>query len=277
LQERFEELTKAIYFYDFEGGRDDAFYILLSSRHEGTPAFYLIKSTSGRVHPVDGDFCTFGSGSTQLDEVLVPYAETLGSEASLQVERDRMVERGLPPSKGDFAHMSCFLLFQRTYGNAGQRLAEIDVGGFVHFILQDADGERRQSPRLYVLGKTEENGDISLLRERLAFDCDDELGEIIVVSQVHALLEPNWFILVHKTTGGPITIADFQARFAPVRDRHKTEPLYHVMVAGAVDFEKRKPPAHNYKVFLDIWSGTPAVALDDDMKVDFFEFLRTHT
>jgi hypothetical protein len=208
---------------------------------------------------------------------LVPFAETLMSESGLQTQRERMAEGGLPSSKEDFAHMFCFLLFQRTYGDAGRRLAGIDVGGFVHFVLQDAEGERRQSPRLYVLVEKGEDGGLGLLRERLAFDRDDELGEIIVVAQAHAALEPSWMIAMQNTSNATVTVADFQARFAPVRDRHKTEPLYHVMVAGAVDFEKRKPQADNYKIAIDIWHGTPAIGLDGECAtIEFFEFVRDH-
>lgn len=280
-RERFKGLTRLIARYPFPLGNHNAFEILLSSRHTGSPDFYLLQSDTGHVHPVIGDLFTLGSGGHLLNDMLIPYSETLGSEEGLQERRRQYLAIGHQLLDEDFAHLYAFLIFQSTHGNMGQQLGRLGAGGFVHFIFQDGQGERRQKPRLYMLGRCDKHGQITdLLAERLAFDHDPVFGDLIVITEIDGRgprPKPKWSVVVQNKTGRDQPIDDWRAWVAAIEGRQQGASLYEILIAGRVDFKRRGVREVGYATFLDTWNGTPALDLEGRMQSTLLEFLKQHT
>jgi hypothetical protein len=280
-RERFEELARLIARYPFPLGNYNAFEILLSSRHTGAPDFYLIQSETGHMHPVVGDLFTLGSGRQLLNDMLIPYSETLGSDEGLQKLRRQYVAIGHQLLDEDFAHLYAFLIFQSTHGDMGQQLARLGAGGFVHFIFQDGQGERRQKPRLYMVGSCDKHGHVTgIWAERLAFDHDPVFGDLIVIVELggrDGLPKPKWSVVVQNKTGRDQAIDDWRAWVAAIEDRQRAAPLYEILIAGRVDFKRRGVREVGYPTFLDTWNGTPALDLEGRMQLPLLEFLKQHT
>lgn len=273
LEARFEELARLVYFYNFPRGDHNAFEILLSSRHAGTPEFYLLSSSTERMHPVRGDFIALGSGRQLLDAMFVGYSQSFGSEENLQKTRRQGTEAGHSVFDEDFAHLYAFLLFQSTQGDTGQQLASLRAGGFVHFVFQDGQGERRQKPRLYVLGRCDDHGNLtSVAIQRLAFDEDPVFGDLIVIAEpVGQPPKPQWGVVVQNMTGPPQSIVD------SIVSRQKAAPLYEILIAGRIDHERKGAETDDYPILVDRWSGTPVLDLEGHVHPTLLAFLKQHT
>jgi hypothetical protein len=281
LDERIDALGELVAGYPFPP-KEFAFSVLFSfgiNRLNSIPAFYLLDSNTERIHPVIGDVITLGTGKRELDELVYPYADTLGSEERLDQILRVGADGGHAVSHEDFAYLYAFLIFQRTYGDAGRGLAAEKAGGFVHFVFQNAEGERRQKPRVFVVGKCHEGGRlVEIMAERLAFDRDPELGDVIAITQFGVGSKPRLMGLIVQDDSGALKhIEDTEARLAPIWSRQDSAPLYHILIAGGLDHTQRGSPAGPYKILLDQWSGSPAVGLDGKMSPHLLQFLQDST
>ena len=281
LTQRFETLGQRIYFYPFAPGADEQFEILLSLRGR-PPSFFVIDSCAERVRPVIGDVCTFGSGKNQLDEIVYPYADTMGSEERLAQWIKNARDQAREIADRDFAYFYAFLLFQRTFGDAGARLARDGVGGFVHFITQERGvGERRQDPCVYLLSQFNEQGEMhGWISQRVAFDHDDDFGDVLVSCQFGSGMDkPQWGEMFQNDSERAITITDLNARALAITARHKESPMYRILLAGGIDWKARGKRIETYNIFADVWRGKPALHLEGTGSIDgpLYDFLKANT
>lgn len=269
--ERFEELDRLIVRYQFPIDNRYPFEILLSSRHTGTPEFYLIDSENRSLQHVPRSFITLGEGKKLLDNMLTVYSQTSGSVEHLQRIRRQATEAGHPILDEDFAHLYAFQLYQSMVG-AGGELARVRTGGYVHFVFQDSLGERRQRPRVYMVGQCDENGVLTdIYAQRLAFDHDPLFGDLIVTTDlVGRPPTPRWGVVVQNNTGHRQVIDNGLTWFASIQERQMTAPLYEIFIAARFDHLNEFFP-----VFLDrLLGGAPVLDLELRMQSKLIEFFK---
>jgi hypothetical protein len=81
-------------------------------------------------------------------------------------------------------------------------------------------------------------------------------------------------VLFQNTGGVPKTSNNIQTKINSIVAKHKSLPLYRLMLAGGIDWERG---GSGYHVAANTWNGNPAIALDGEMQLWLYEFLRQHT
>lgn len=130
--------------YEFHGHGD--FQLLLLSRHEGEPNFYILESHSATVSKV-GDLVTLGSGKPILDEFVEKFR---AEEHELRVQN--LIADGWPVWYWPFYY--CQELMAFSQGQNYDDLHRRGVGGVFHYLCQTADGEYVQEAAMYALIST---------------------------------------------------------------------------------------------------------------------------
>lgn len=110
---------------------DSLFQMLLSTRVNGHPSFYLYRSEKRGLIVASGDFYTLGSGGPLYEK-----------RVSRFVTHDF---RDMAPA-ADFPYHLHALLNESLYGEAKADADAHGVGGFFTFVMQDERGEMRQRP-----------------------------------------------------------------------------------------------------------------------------------
>lgn len=121
----------------------NCFHLLLSSRCNGKPEFFIFDSESSSLTNSE-KLVTLGSGKDLLDKRVFKW---FGSRE--KAINDMIVHNGLPPFT--FPYFYCLWLNEMAQGEELSKLEQHHVGGIFHFLWQDSSGEYAQHPAVYVL------------------------------------------------------------------------------------------------------------------------------
>jgi hypothetical protein len=144
--DRFEEFARD---YPYEDPL--AFKLVLSSRHSGSPDFYVLDSQKGlTLVPVDHySIATFGSGKDVLDEIV---KDKIGKRIQEFLEfslNNRDVVGSLKPHLM-VPYLLSMWLCQLSLIWKKNDLESVKVGGVFHFNMQSGTSESGQRPALYI-------------------------------------------------------------------------------------------------------------------------------
>lgn len=119
------------------------FNLLLSSRCEGRPEFYVLDSKTAMLTRTDS-LITLGSGKNVLDEKFIKWFGKREKEILKTINNNSLPEFTFP-------YFYCLWLNEMAQGEEASKLEENDVGGIFHFSWQDSNGDYAQHPAVYVL------------------------------------------------------------------------------------------------------------------------------
>jgi hypothetical protein len=155
LWERFREVANA---QSYSQASADQFKLLLSSRHAGPPAFYVLDpARSNPVAPIETNapyaIATLGSGKVALDKYVA-------EKARLDLEELRSYlacEKQLPiePIHEISPYFFCLWLSELSLTAEKAFLEAEHVGGVFHFVYQTRDLEATQKPAFYVFSSAD--------------------------------------------------------------------------------------------------------------------------
>jgi hypothetical protein len=286
----FSALQQRIARYPFTPGEHNQFNVLISSRHSGVPEFFLISSETEDIQPVNGDTAALGGGRALLAGMVENFARMVASEDYIRAQHHGMRGCGMPVTDADFPYWYAFLIHQLTFGEAGQDLLKLGVGGCVHFVAQDGTNEWLQRPSLYLLAQThadDEGADLHI--RRVAFDSDPELGDVLVGTDSGPGHQPEWHLIwdnSHLTWDTALVQqlnAEQQARLGAIVMHQQAAPLYHYFLAGGIDFKRRgqpRPPDDPYVAYVDVLRSWDIPATDlafGTVTKPLWDFIRNHT
>lgn len=123
--------------------RKDRFSLLLSSRCQGQPEFFILDSDNG-IERVDKNLVTLGSGTEILDNIVQKWFKNRQN-----LIRNIIIKNKLP--EFTFPYFYCLWLNEIVQGEELSVLEQHNVGGIFHFQLQDSKGDYSQLPAVYVL------------------------------------------------------------------------------------------------------------------------------
>ena len=126
-----------------------SFSLLLSSRCQGEPKFFILDSQNG-VRLVDDSLVTLGSGKEILDTTVQKWFENRRSYI-----REIIKDNGLP--EFTFPYFYCLWLNEIAQGEQLSILERYNVGGIFHFKYQDLKNDYSQLPAVYVLSAADED------------------------------------------------------------------------------------------------------------------------
>ena len=143
LQGLWNDFNKFYKVYFSKTGKKADFSLLLSSRCEGQPQFYLMDTENG-IQAYDESSITLGSGKQVLDHTFLKLFQSRRSAIN------KIIAKGDLP-QFTFPYFYCLWLNEIAQGDELSRLEQNDVGGIFHFLWQDSTNEYAQHPAVYVL------------------------------------------------------------------------------------------------------------------------------
>ncbi len=270
LVERWEALKSHIGNYPYWPVKaDEGFEILISSRHSGVPTFHSIDSEKAGFFHLLGDLHTLGDGKIPLDELTAGLTADLMAEHGLADIIQFHRAHGQMLTHKDAPYILAFSIYKKVWGPTREDLEDRGVGGYVHFIAQDAEGEWRQKPCVYLMahiGPTKDNS--AFVCQRIAFDRDELFKDVIVLTYFGPGLNASWSFLVQNPGGGAKTWD--QDRGRRIVEKQIAEPLYHILLADVI-----REDGIQDGVTFDLWHGAPQVTLKGEIVESLFKTLRT--
>lgn len=234
---RFLKLVDA---YEFDG--HGHFELLLLSRNNGSPNFYILNSKTKTVTKAP-DFVSIGAGKALLD----PLMRTFRNEEHDHCEKV-LAKDGWPAFYWPFYY--CRELMGFAQGSHYAALQKVGVGGVFHYHCQTAEWERTQEAALYaVINIFEHNNQLTYTIYRVLF------GEMALVVENAATEEA---VIALDAAAFPEIVSYNESKIAELKkkilaDAHKqsqcrfagfvfADPKYHGIIIALIRGDDTEEP-----------------------------------